>query len=257
LTFADQASTSIYLIGPVEDQQLAADALEDQLGISVSVLDPFDQLIGGLEQSTCDRSRFANLIGIACAWNHGPIEIDLLHPRRGPQKPNPWHKVGFWSAIAAASLGLFGYVAWDDYRQRTDELEEQRDRLRQVSKEMTRALEKQDAVDVIERWRANDVNWLDELRDLSEHLPSAEQVLVKGLSGKTDAQGRGVLEFSVQVENAEVKAEIDRALRHNDRSVTIKQVTESPGQGDLTWRFDAQVLFIPPPPDSLPVEGTP
>ncbi len=250
--------TRLYLIGDVETHEKLAQLLAEQLSVSASVVNPLNhvELATDIESS----SRYANLIGMACAWNGAGLELNFLAPRRPPRKASPWRRVAFWGAIAATVLVGISFVAWKD---RTDELaaiDQQKQHLKQLAGRANKALAAQDVADAIDAWRTDDIAWLDELRELSERLPGGEQALIRRMSMSTDASGKGVIDLAVQVSQPEVVAHLEDALRDERHSVSSKRVTESDEKAKLPWAFETRIAFQPadlpelPPPDDIAQE---
>lgn len=245
--------TRLYLIGDVGTHEQLAQLLAEQLSVSASVVNPLNHV--ELATDIESPSGYANLIGMACAWNGEGLELNFLSPRRPPRKASPWRRVAFWGAIAATVFVGISFVAWKD---RTDELAaiaQQKQHLEQLAGRANKALELKDVADAVDAWRSDDIAWLDELRDLSERLPGGEQVLIRRMSMSTDSLGNGVIDLAVQVSQPEVVANLEDALRDERHSVSSKRVTESDEQAKLPWAFETRIAFKPadlpelPPPD--------
>ena len=256
----DDGSTRLYLIGDVEEHQQLAKVISERLSLSVSVVNPVDQVETDI--AVKHSSRYANLVGIACAWNGCGLELDLLHPRQAVTQPGLLRRIAFWGTLAATVLLILGSLVWQDRAEQINAIDKQRDRLSQLTKRANKALEQQDVVDAIHLWRTDDIVWLDELRELSERLPSRHEALIRTINMSADSQRNGVIDMDVQVSRPEVVAGLEDALRNEQRSVSSKRVSETAGKTDLPWHFETRIVFIPddvPPtsiPDSLPQKGS-
>ena len=248
---ADDDSTRVYLIGAVREHEQLAQMLSDQLSFSVSVVNPLDQVKSAVEVDY--PSRYANLLGVACAWNGGGFELDLLNPRRSPQKPGPWRRVAFWGAIAASVLLVIGYIVGKDRADQIGAINQQMETLERLQKRANKARALQDGADVVHAWRQDDIAWLDELRELSERLPSQDQALIRRMSMSTDSQGNGVVDLAVQVNQPEVVANLEDAVRDERHSVSSKRVTESDESAKLPWAFETRIVFKPADVPELPL----
>lgn len=244
----EDESTRVYLIGSVEEQEQAAQLLSDKLSLSVSVVNPFDQLAG--ECLVSEPSKFANLVGIACAWNDEAMQIDLVHPRQGPTKGGPWGRVAFWGVIAASLLALGGFLFWEQVAEDKQVLMEHQARLQRLIKPVTRSESTRKMVEAIEDWRRTDICWLDEFRALSDQLPPAEQATVRSLTMSTlDARGR--IDLALEVSDPKVRMDLEQAIRDERHAVTSKRVTDTSRQDASTWQFQTTIMIAAPPPPDL------
>ncbi len=117
----DDEQTRVYLIGTLDEQEDAATLLSDKLSLAVTLVNPFDQLRGNVK---VDRpSRFANLIGTACASNRDKLSVDLLNPRRPKPQPTAWSRYGFWGIVASLLLALGGYLLFEKGAEQRAEVE--------------------------------------------------------------------------------------------------------------------------------------
>lgn len=249
----DDDETRVYLIGTVDEQQETARSLSEKLSLSVSLVNPFDQ-IGG--ESTAEQpSRFANLIGVARAWNQESLAVDLLHPRKPPVKPGPWGKVAFWGTIAASLLALGGYLLWEQAVDQRIALEDQKVKLQRLIKPAKKAQSKQVIVDAIQAWRSNDVVWLDELKFLSEKMPDATEATLGSLN-MTMSGVRGQMDMTVEVSEPSVRMALEEAVRDDRHSIRSKRVTDASRKNNSAWRFQTVVTVARREPSTLPVVET-
>lgn len=250
--------TRLYLIGDVDTHEQLAQLLAEQLSASASVVNPLNHVKVATDIES--PSRYANLIGMACAWNGEGLELNFLNPRRPPRKASPWRRAAFWGAIAATVLVGIGYVAWKDRSDELAAIAERKQDLKQLAGRANKALELQDIADAVNAWRSDDIAWLDELRELSERLPGGEQALIRRMSMSTDSAGNGVIDLAVQVSRPEVVANLEDAIRDERHSVSSKRVTESDEKAKLPWAFETRIAFQPadlpelPSPDEIAQE---
>lgn len=235
----DDEEIRVYLIGTVEEQKDAAKSLSEKLGLSVSLVNPFDQLAGNAEVDK--PSRFANLIGAACAWNDGKLEVDLLNPRRKPPEPSLVSRFGFWGAVVASLLAFGGYMSWE---QATDEriaLETQQTKLRQLIKPVKRSQSKQAIVAAVDAWRANDISWLDELQWLSEKLPPASKATVGTLTMSAGNGPRGQIDIPIVASEPSVRMELEKSIRDGRHTIRSKRVIDASNPSSSAWRFNSMI----------------
>ena len=257
----DDEETRVYLIGTVGEQEDAAKLLSDRLSLSVSLVNPFEQLRGGADVDK--PSRFANLIGTATAWNRDSLIVDLLNPRKPAAKPSPWGRVGFWGVIAASLLALGGYLLWEQNADQQLLLEDQKNQLKRLIKPVKRARQKELVANAIDSWRATEVNWLDELKVLSDRMPPASDATV-GTLVLTSGNGMGHMDMSVEVSEPDVRMALEESIRDERHAIRSKRVTDASKRNSAAFRFQTVVTIKPPPlrpmttvPDVAIVDETP
>ena len=217
----EDESTRVYLIGTMEEQEVAAKMLSEKLSLSVSVVNPFDQLNG--QVAVPEPSRFANLVGIACSWNRHALPVDLLNPRRPPAKASPWRRVTFWSVIAASILALASFLLWEQSMEAKASLELQRAKLQRLIKPVTKSETTRKTVEAIEAWRSGDIGWLDELRALSDKLPPPDRLVVRSLTLTMMDARRGQMDLSLEVSDPQVRLDLEQAIRDDRHMIASKR----------------------------------
>jgi Tfp pilus assembly PilM family ATPase len=240
---ADADSTRLYLLGDVGEHEQLAQLLSEQRAVSASVVSPLQHLESAVDVDP--PSRYANLLGVACAWNGARLTLDLLNPRRAPQKAGPGRRVAFWGGIAAMLCLAIGYLAWQDRAEQLTAISKQEGKLTTLAKRANKAQGLKDVANAVQAWRSDDIAWLDELRELSERLPSGDQALIRRMSMSTDSQGNGVIDLAVQVSQPGVVANLEDAVRDERHSVSSKRVTESDEKAKLPWTFETRIAFTP------------
>ncbi len=244
-------SSRLCLIGDVDEHEQLARRLSERASCAVSVVDPLNEVQSDVEVD-CP-SRYANLFGVARAWNGEGIALDLLNPRRPPRKPSPWGRVLFWGAIAASALAIVGYFAAEDRAEQIAVIESQKTKLKNLEKRAIKSLSLEDITRAIDDWRQDDVAWLDEIHELSTRLPHQDEALIRGMSMSTDSRGNGVIDLGVQVSRPDVIARLEDAVRDDRHSVSSKRVTESDAEAKLPWGFETRIVFKPAEVPELPL----
>lgn len=240
----DDEQTRIYLIGTVGEQKDAAEQLSRQLGLSVSMVNPFDQLDG---DAVVDKpSRFANLIGAACAWNRSSLVVDLLNPRRPAVKPGPWGRIAFWGTVGALLVAIAGYLLWEQGAAQRELLAEQKVKLQRLIKPAKKAQTKLAIASAIDVWRASEVSWLDELDVLSARMPPAADATVGNLS-MANAGNAGRIDLSVEVSHPDVRMQLEEAIRDSSHAIRSKRVTDASNRSSSVWRFQTSITIVPKP----------
>jgi hypothetical protein len=235
----------IYLFGGPGEHQLLADRLLADSALPLTVLDPFTAFDTTGVDVPGNAGRFASLLGMAIDEAHGTHTVDFLHPK-GPPRPGHRRRA---LVIGAAILGLFaavvGYLYWDTLAN----LRLANQRLSQQRKELDDALKRSrgrtQLYQAVRDWKAGEIVWLDELRELSLRLPPSRDLLVHRLSLAAGRSGGGVIELQGVARTAAVIAQIDRAWHNEFHSITSRRVGDYPQGRDYSWLFERTILATP------------
>lgn len=235
------------------DQQLA-ESVQHELGLPVTLLDPFDELGVApplLAAMPPHAERFAPLLGMLQAELRGTGHaIDFLHPRR---RPEPVSRRKLWISLGAAAAvlvaGYFIYAQMSHYF-----LGAEVDRMDAESKAMDVDLQKAktktgEKYNNIRKWVDQDTNWLDELYALSRGIPPAQDVIFREVTASAGQRGSQI----------EVKGQIDIKGRSRSEQTIGKMVegirpfagTMIPTKGhedasvssQYPWQFEAIVMI--------------
>lgn len=239
----------IYLIGTNDDEQKAdAKALHDKLGLPVNLVNPLDQLSGDVKAvaKVARPSRFANVIGTACAWNCQTLPVNLLEPKRPAPPPSLWSRFGFWGVVAASLLALGGYMLWEQAAEKQLVVEDLETKLQRLIKPVKKAQTKQSIVGAVESWRANEICWLDELQYLSEKMPPASEATIGGLRMAVPAGQRGSMEMEVESTVSNVRS-LEKALSDPRHGVSCKRIVDASNRASSVWRYKTTISVAPSP----------
>lgn len=244
-------SPRIHLAGDLGEYESQLRSLSELIADPVSMIDPLDLVQS--RTTLANPSRYANLIGVALAWNRGGLSLNLLAPRRPAVPAGPWRKLAVAGALVAVIVLMLGYQVWSERSAELHAIEDRQQKLKKLSKRADKSRELQALADAISDWRRDDIAWIDELRGLAERLPSSDQALVRKMNLSIDAQRQGIIDLSVQVSKPEIVTLLEDALRAGERSVSSKRVSESDEKSKLPWGFDTRVVFQPAELPDLPV----
>ena len=246
----DDEAPRIYLVGTNDTEHSeAAKCLTERLGIPIYLVNPFDQLAGDVHQleNVKRPSRFANLLGTVCAWNRSEMATNMLAPRRPPQPPSLWSRYGFWSSVAVCLLALVGYILWEQAADQRLELETQRTKLQRLLKPVKRSQTKQAMAAALNRWQANEINWLDELHYLTEKLPAAEAATIGSLTMTVATGQLGRIDMPVVISDSELRSVIEDAVNDERHTISNKRLTDASNRGVNAWRFQSTISVKPTP----------
>ena len=107
--------------------------------------------------------------------------------------------------------------------------------------------EQKQIADYVGAWKAGEVVWLDELRDLSLRLPSSRDVLFLRMTMTGGRGGAGVIHLQGLARDPSVVARIDRSLHDPYHAVASRRVGEDPRGEDPAWLFERSITVLPRP----------
>lgn len=235
----------IYLFGSPGEHRALAKQIEADLPMPLTVLDPFANMKAVGLPTPENAGRFAALLGMALDEAGGGHAMDFLHPKR-PPRPIQRRRTVLAVAAAVGLLALVaGYVYWDALAtlQATNrQLSQQRKELEETVKAGRVRTQLYEAV---RDWKAAEIVWLDELRELSVQLPPRRDLLVHRLTLSAGRGGGGVIELQGVARTAAVIARIDRELRSPYHAVSSRRVGDYPQGRDYSWVFERTITVIP------------
>lgn len=181
----DHRIESLVLFGSGTDHADLADAINQDLGMSVELFDPFAglDLQGDVSRTLPEHSdRFAPLLGaLLDDLTRSGHAIDFLHPRKPPQRRSAQNMV-FAGAAAIGVLIVLG-IAWGFLNKHSLELDIGRLAVENATleKQLKAAQDFERTADTMAEWADPDVIWLEELYRLSTNFPSSQQAMMLDL----------------------------------------------------------------------------
>ena len=192
-----QMIESAYLFGSLSEHPVLIERCTSGLSLPLVLIDPFATPVKTLVSPPENPGRYSALVGIlAVEARRGAAAIDFLHPRKTLAPPNRRRTLALAGAAAAVLLSFGGYRAWSSLAEIDAQNESLSAELDRLDEQFKRAGKQQRLIQAINEWGENDVNWLDELRDLSLRFPSDRDAVVlrMGLGharGDSEACARG------------------------------------------------------------------
>ena len=215
----------------------------------VSLLNPLDsfQVNPSVDRETLHQ--YAALCGAAQSYFSETLPVNLTLPKKAPKPPNPIRRWAFMGAAVAAAVLAVVYVLSAEMSDLQAEVDEKKKKFETNANMARKRQEKADDVSVAERWLKDEVNWLEQLKLISDSLPSGQEVTVRRLTAAT-ASGSSVVDLGVQVSQPEKVADLENRLRAFASSVASKRVSEQSGDQEYPWQFETRIV-IPFPEDEL------
>ncbi len=215
---------AVTLVGTQENDAELRTTLADQLRLEVQLLDPFagtdlgSSLRGALPGNP---GRYAALLGMLHDEAEGRAHgIDFLNPRRKPEPPDPRRRYAILGGAVAAMLLLMIGAIWWYFASYNKQIE----RLEAESKNLDADVEFANALRVereeIDKFVASGINWLDEMYELSEELPPAEEAIIdKATFAWLQPSARGQITLDGRFSDDDVIKTIETDLRDSRHTV--------------------------------------
>ena len=237
-----QSVSHIYLFGTLAEHDLLVRHLTEALDLPVSLLNPFDSLPQEQDPVASDIGRFAPLLGMLQEAAFGKQSLDFAHPRKTPQPPSPWRKAAFYGAAATILLGIGASWVYREQQETAQQVAVLKDRAEKYQRQLQKVTSKRAIVDAVRRWQADDVTWLDELRDVSARFPSSSRASVRKMSLSSSGKG-GLVDIKLQVATPEAITAMESGIRDRFHQVRSKRISETSGGGLLPWRFETLITL--------------
>jgi Tfp pilus assembly PilM family ATPase len=254
---------SLVLCGSETADEQLAKSVKAELGLPVTLLDPFDGL--GVAPSLLaamppHAERFAPLLGILQSELRGTGHaIDFLNPRR---RPEPVSRKKLWISLGvAAAVVLVGYFVYS--RVTLYLLGAEVDRMEADSKALDVTL--QDAkkktgekYNNIRKWVDQDTNWLDELYGLSRGIPPAQDVIFReivassGQHGSAGTDVKGQIDIKGRSLSEQTLGKMAEGVRPWAGTLIPKKGSDDTSDLRYPWQFEAVVMI-----ENQPDKGTP
>ena len=233
---------TVYIFGGPEEHDELVRRIGDELLLVAKVVDPFEAVDVSKHHRPEAAGSYASLVGMLLDEVHRQAHaVDLLNPKR-PPKPRSRK---LFAAVLAVLLAVVALGAWHAKSQDLAELDERIEQLRGEKKKYDdlykRAAVQRRTVVAIRQWEAVEVNWLDELRDLSLRIPSSRDVLLSRITMSPSRSGGGDVRFSGLVRDPKVVFQMEDNIRDRFHRISSRRQTQRSAVGDYTWSFETTI----------------
>ncbi len=250
-----QATSSASEAGEVEHVYMFADLdrnstfvkqLADELQLTVSLLDPLADIEVPEGPRPEQTHRYAALIGMIRDYVDGTTTIDLAHPKQPPPPPRWGRKAAIYGLAGLVALSIVGAVLKREVNQAAEVAESLATDV-DSNRELLKKLRGKTAVlDAVQRWQQSEINWLDELRRLSDRFPPADQAVVQRISMAPSAAARSIITMSVRVQDPSIIARLEQDLRNEAHQVSSQRISQSDPNQEFSTQFETSVIVTPP-----------
>jgi hypothetical protein len=187
------------------------------------------------------RGRFGSLLGMLVDEAAGKHAIDFLHPRRAPGPVSRWRIAAIAGAVAAAVVIAVVFYLWTTLAAINRDNAELAGRVKELNEIMRKAAEQKNRIEAIAEWKAAEIIWLDELRDLSIRFPSARDAVVLRMSMRPSQSSGGTVDLQGLVRDPKVVVNMESQVRDEYRRVRSRRIQERTLERDYTWIFESSM----------------
>jgi len=227
----------VVLCGRGGNFESLAKQLSEGLAIPVRLFDP---LKGLKSKADAANERYAALFGaIQQVVRREPLQIDFCNPKKRPENTG---KRNLFTGIAAAVLllvaGLFGYVFYSQSALQTEIGALQR-QFNDLNRTAGVVIEQKRHLDAIDAWRADDVNWFEQLEWLSRSALRSQDMMARNLV-LSSANG-GSMAFVALIRDHSMLAAMEEGLRDTNHDPRARDLR--PETGASRYGFQANLTI--------------
>jgi Tfp pilus assembly PilM family ATPase len=243
---ANQSIEAAYLFGSLAEHPALLEPLQGELAVAVTLVDPFAGLAGSPSELPQNAGRFSSLLGMLTVESeHGSHAIDFLHPRKRPSPPDRRRTLILASVAAGLMILLGGYRVWSTFAEVDAENETLTAELDRLDDKFKLAGKQQKIIQAIRDWGESDVNWLDELRDLSLRLPGGRDAVLLRMNMSHSRTSGGTIEMTGVVRDPLIVSRIENSLRDKFHQIANKHVQERMQDKSYSWHFESSLVVAP------------
>lgn len=243
---------SIVLFGATSgtyDVQALAIGLQSRAKLPVRIVNPFEQLAWDEKKASRSRDQappghFAAAIGLLAGHvKANPAAIDLLHPRRA-EPPKSYKREITIGLATAASLFLIigGWVYWN-LSTLDGQIADLQTLLQERKDATDAATERIAKVESVVNWEAAGVNWLDQLRDISQRIPPAEKARFQKMQMRLTPDLEGLITIEGVVDQQATIGAINQSLQDESRKVHGEMSEVTNREEGYPWHFKQSVTL--------------
>ena len=244
----EQRIEGVTLVGNDAELQDLRTVLEKQLELPIEAFDPFSQVRLGasVEQTLPEHpGRFASLLGMlldeAEGRRHG---IDFLNPRRRPVAPDRRQRYAWVGGAVAALIALMIVGVWWRIHQYEGQLKNLKTQDEGWNEKVTIANQLRTDVALVDRFQDGNVNWLNEIYELSQKLPDSNESIVD-MATFTTLPGGGQVALEGYVSDPAVIEDMESKLRDTQHQVTGSGTHYDERRQEFHWGFKERIVVLP------------
>lgn len=224
----DQTISSISIFGDRDFSDTVARQIQDSLDINSNIiaLETLRSFVYVAGQTPDLNS--APLLGLLLGFTQSPDTetIDLMNPKRLQQPISRWRIYTWLAALIILGIGYLGFDWWQTYETTRQANLDLAKRNKEAQSTLDRTIPKARVVEYLQRWEAEQVNWLQQLDEITKSLPSGDEVVVRQYDGKRYASGAEI-SMQIQARNLETIEAIQQAVQKNGWQIKLKRQVET------------------------------
>ena len=243
-THETEVPDRVVVLGSQEEQTPLVEQLAQALQLPTQVVNPVDAFVAVPKKLPEQLHHFSGLVG-ALVEQPAELTIDLQDSKCIRPQSRWLQRTLVYGAVAALALAGLIWWALDTVAEIRDANEGRRTELSKLEKQYDQLISRVAVVDQVDAWHSDDINWLDELRELSQRFPERSSVQVKSMTLSSSAASPGIISMSLQAKNESVITQMEHTIRDQYHQVRTNQFSQSDSDQELPWQFGATVLVEP------------
>ncbi len=242
--------SEIVVCSSAEEHRQLREDLSTEFHIKTSFFQPFDAVSTSSRFEQPDRiNGFASLLGsLLPSSGLDSHVLDFLHPRKRPEQQIDRQRLMLYGGIAAAVALIGLFFVWWTFRSKNAEiarLEERNAELRQQTEITDKVVER---VALIDNWKGQSTDWLEELYQLSVRLPDPDDLRLKSITFRAltnhgSAEVQGYLTDNVLIE--EVRASLGERPYKWSSPRGLQETNERGFNWEFNTRLQAAYSAVP------------
>ncbi len=237
----------VYIFGQADENQDLLTRISEALGIPTKIFDPF-AAIGVFRAMVPNCSgRFGSLLGLLLdEADRGTHTLDFLHPRRRPKRLTRWQLGAAAAAVAVVAVLLIGVLQWRAVAARDAEILDQAKTLRSLNEQVKKSRATAKLIATVADWKAGEVLWLEELRELSDQFPGRRDAALLDLSmTSVPSRGGGTITFQGLVRDPTFARLLESKIKNDHRKVVRNEYyrvrSRAVGSGSQRQEYAIQI----------------
>jgi hypothetical protein len=169
--------------------------------------------------------------------------IDFASPRRRIEKKRDWRQLALWGGLAAALIVTLAGIAWWLVNDQTQTITRLRGELETLKKNNETQGNRPGVdqivgeVTEIDEWQRGQIDWLEELNELSNRMYTADETMVDSLTADY-RNGEVVIALKGHVKNVAVGSDLKSSLVKRPYMFTEGPTREDAKASDYPWSYE-------------------
>jgi Tfp pilus assembly PilM family ATPase len=241
----DGQSQHIFLLADPDHEHTLAQQLAEELQLQVTVVDPLAGTQLASENHPTATRCYAALIGMIWDYVQGSAILDFAHPKQAPPPPRVARRVAAYAVAGLVALTLIAGVLRRDVNRAAAEADALAVDVENNRELLEKLHSKTIVLDAVAQWERAEINWLEELRRLSDRFPAADEAVVQRITMAPTTGSRGVISMSVRVPDPAIVAQLEQKLRDDRHQVSSQRISQSESKQEFSTQFETTLTVAP------------